>query len=128
LLVGAVSNPVSDVDQADFVLIIGANPSSNHPVAATWMKNAAQCGTRIVLVDPRRSDLTRLRHRRARHDSAGHGREPTHSRHRQRALPTSDPARIRGAAPLSWRLAPTTACSVAWCSSRLPKSRPQPTC
>jgi len=56
---GAVSNPVSDVEQADFVLVIGANPTANHPVAATWMKNAAQRGTRIVLVDPRRTDLAR---------------------------------------------------------------------
>jgi formate dehydrogenase major subunit len=56
---GAVSNPVSDVEQADFVLVIGANPTANHPVAATWMKNAAQRGTRIVLADPRRTDLAR---------------------------------------------------------------------
>ncbi|MEO8536963.1 MAG: molybdopterin-dependent oxidoreductase, partial [Betaproteobacteria bacterium] len=32
---GAVSNPVMDVTQADVVLLIGANPVSNHPVAAT---------------------------------------------------------------------------------------------
>ena len=56
---GAVSNQVSDVAQADLVLLIGCNPASNHPVAATWMKNAAQRGTRIVLADPRRTDLAR---------------------------------------------------------------------
>src|SRR3954467_7621102 len=37
---GAVSNPVMDVLKADVVLLIGANPIVNHPVAATWMKNA----------------------------------------------------------------------------------------
>ncbi len=56
---GAVSNPVSDVEHADVILVIGANPSSNHPVAATWMKNAAQRGARIVLADPRRTELSR---------------------------------------------------------------------
>ena len=37
---GAVSNQVNDVANAEVVLIIGANPTSNHPVAATWIKNA----------------------------------------------------------------------------------------
>ena len=56
---GAVSNPVNDVAQAGLILVIGANPSSNHPVAATWMKNAAARGTKIVMADPRRTDLSR---------------------------------------------------------------------
>ncbi|HAX22311.1 MAG TPA: formate dehydrogenase subunit alpha [Hydrogenophaga sp.] len=56
---GAVSNPVKDVEHAAFVLVIGSNPTSNHPVAATWMKNAAARGTQIVLADPRRTDLHR---------------------------------------------------------------------
>jgi predicted molibdopterin-dependent oxidoreductase YjgC len=38
---GAVSNPVRDVEHADFILVIGSNPTANHPVAATWIKNAA---------------------------------------------------------------------------------------
>jgi len=56
---GAVSNPVRDVEHAEFILVIGSNPTVNHPVAATWMKNAAQRGARIVLMDPRRTDLSR---------------------------------------------------------------------
>jgi formate dehydrogenase major subunit len=56
---GAVSNPAGDVQHADLVIVIGSNPTSNHPVAATWMKNAAARGTRIVLADPRRTDLAR---------------------------------------------------------------------
>ncbi len=56
---GAVSNPVNDVQHAELILVIGANPTSNHPVAATWMKNAAARGTRIVMADPRRTDLAR---------------------------------------------------------------------
>src|SRR5437870_6632670 len=60
---GAVSNQVSDVMKAELVFLIGANPTSNHPVAATWMKNAAETGTKLILMDPRKSDLTRLAYR-----------------------------------------------------------------
>jgi formate dehydrogenase major subunit len=60
---GAVSNPVMDVTQADVVIVIGANPTVNHPVAATWIKNAVKNGTKLVVCDPRRSDLARHAHR-----------------------------------------------------------------
>ncbi|MFN2646698.1 MAG: molybdopterin oxidoreductase family protein, partial [Burkholderiales bacterium] len=56
---GAVSNQVNDVMKAELVFLIGANPTSNHPVAATWMKNAAKAGVKLVYADPRRSDLAR---------------------------------------------------------------------
>jgi len=56
---GAVSNPVMDVLEAEVVLLIGANPVVNHPVAATWMKNAVKRGTKLILADPRRSELAR---------------------------------------------------------------------
>jgi formate dehydrogenase major subunit len=55
---GAVSNPVNDVAHAEVVIVIGSNPTANHPVAATWMKNAAKRGTKIVLADPRRTDIS----------------------------------------------------------------------
>ena len=60
---GAVSNPVMDVTKADVVIVIGANPTVNHPVAATWIKNAIKNGTKLVVCDPRRSDLARSAHR-----------------------------------------------------------------
>ena len=56
---GAVSNPVMDVMVADVVLLIGANPVVNHPVAATWLKNAIKNGTRLIMCDPRSSELAR---------------------------------------------------------------------
>ena len=54
---GAVSNPVNDVEHAELIFVIGSNPTANHPVAATWMKNAAKRGAKIVLADPRITDL-----------------------------------------------------------------------
>jgi formate dehydrogenase major subunit len=60
---GAVSNPVMDVTKAEVVIVIGANPTVNHPVAATWIKNAARNGTKLIVLDPRRSELSRQAHR-----------------------------------------------------------------
>ena len=57
---GAVSNPVMDVTQAEVLIIIGANPGVNHPVAATWIRNAVKNGTRLIVCDPRQSDLARI--------------------------------------------------------------------
>jgi len=55
----AVSNQVNDIEHSDMILVIGSNPTANHPVAATWMKNAAKKGTKIVLADPRITDIGR---------------------------------------------------------------------
>ncbi|TWG85992.1 formate dehydrogenase major subunit [Cupriavidus gilardii J11] len=60
---GAVSNPVMDVGKAEVVILIGANPTVNHPVAATWIKNAVRNGTRLIVADPRRSELARFAYR-----------------------------------------------------------------
>ncbi len=54
---GAVSNQVNDVEHSDLIFVIGSNPTANHPVAATWMKNAAKRGAKIVLADPRVTDI-----------------------------------------------------------------------
>ncbi len=55
-----VTNPLRDVVHADVVLLIGANPAQNHPVGATWIKNAIQQrGMKLVLIDPRRTELAR---------------------------------------------------------------------
>jgi formate dehydrogenase major subunit len=56
---GAVSNQVRDVAKAEVIFVIGANPTMNHPVAATWIKNAVKGGARLIVADPRRSDLSR---------------------------------------------------------------------
>jgi hypothetical protein len=56
---GAVSNPVADVQHADVIVVIGANPTVNHPVAATWMKNAVERGATLIVMDPRETELAR---------------------------------------------------------------------
>ena len=54
---GAVSNQDNDVAHAGLIFVIGSNPTANHPVAATWMKNAMKRGAKIVLADPRVTDI-----------------------------------------------------------------------
>ena len=56
---GAVSNQVRDVANAEVIFVIGANPTVNHPVAATFIKNAAKAGSKLIVADPRRGDLAR---------------------------------------------------------------------
>src|SRR5690606_40441209 len=47
---GAVSNPVMDVAKAEVVILIGANPIVNHPVGASWIKNAVKSGTKLIVM------------------------------------------------------------------------------
>ena len=54
---GAVTNVFADVARADVALITGSNATANHPVAATFMKEAATNGTKLIMVDVRRHDL-----------------------------------------------------------------------
>ena len=56
---GAVSNQVRDVEHSEVIIVIGANPTVNHPVGATWIKNATKAGAKLIVMDPRRSDLAR---------------------------------------------------------------------
>ena len=56
---GAVSNPMADVEHSDVIIIIGANPTINHPVGATWMKNAIKNGTNLIMMNPQGSELNR---------------------------------------------------------------------
>jgi formate dehydrogenase major subunit len=56
---GAVTAPFSAALDAELIIVIGANPTVNHPVAATFIKNATKRGTKLVIMDPRRQTLSR---------------------------------------------------------------------
>ena len=57
---GAVSAPFNAANDADCIIIIGARPTVNHPVAATYFKAAAKRGAKLVIMDPRRNEMSRL--------------------------------------------------------------------
>ena len=50
------------VDDADVIVIIGANPTDGHPVFASHMKKRLREGAKLVIIDPRRIDLVRSPH------------------------------------------------------------------
>ncbi len=57
---GAVSNQVSDgTADSDVIVIIGARPTVNHPVAATFMKNAAKAGKKLIVIGPHIPEIAR---------------------------------------------------------------------
>ena len=58
---GAVTAPVSEIKNAEVAIVIGARPTQNHPVAATFIKNAVKNnGLKLIIMDPRKQDLSRI--------------------------------------------------------------------
>jgi formate dehydrogenase major subunit len=51
---GAVTTTYGDVENADVALVTGSNTTANHPVAATFFKQAQRRGLKLIVVDPRR--------------------------------------------------------------------------
>ncbi|MCB1451529.1 MAG: formate dehydrogenase subunit alpha, partial [Nitratireductor sp.] len=56
---GAVSAPFTDAQFSDCIIVIGARPNTNHPVAATYLKQAAKRGAKLIIMDPRKQALMR---------------------------------------------------------------------
>ncbi len=50
---GAVTGSFMQALEADVVILTGCNPAVNHPVAATYFKQAARNGTKLIIIDPR---------------------------------------------------------------------------
>ncbi|MCA9118307.1 MAG: molybdopterin-dependent oxidoreductase, partial [Planctomycetaceae bacterium] len=57
---GAVTNVFADVARSGVALLTGSNAAANHPVAATFMKEAIRNGTKLIIVDVRRHELARF--------------------------------------------------------------------
>ena len=63
---GAVTASFMQATQADVIILTGCNPTVNHPVAATYFKQAAKNGTRIIVLDPRGIAMGAYAHRMVR--------------------------------------------------------------
>jgi formate dehydrogenase major subunit len=74
----AVTATFAQCANADVIVVIGANPTENHPVAATYFKNAAKRGATLIVMDPRGQALKR------------------HATHMLQAKPGSDVAMLNG--------------------------------
>jgi formate dehydrogenase major subunit len=55
------------VEDADVIVVVGANPTDAHPVFASRMKKRLRQGAKLIVIDPRRTDLVRSPHIEAQH-------------------------------------------------------------
>ena len=55
----AVTAPFTAALDSDVIIVIGARPTENHPVAATFIKNAKKEGKTLIVIDPRGQGLSR---------------------------------------------------------------------
>ena len=58
------------IDHTDVIMVIGANPTDAHPVFASRMKRRLRAGARLIVIDPRQTDLVRSAHIAADHHLA----------------------------------------------------------
>ncbi len=68
---GAVTASFMQALQSDVVILTGCNPAINHPVAATYFKQAARNGTKLIILDPRGQALDAYAHRSVRFTPGG---------------------------------------------------------
>ena len=57
---GAGTNPATDIPLADLMIVIGANPTSAHPVTGAKIKQRALSGAKLIVIDPVKTELARL--------------------------------------------------------------------
>jgi formate dehydrogenase major subunit len=57
---GAVTATFNEIENADVAIIIGSNAVENHPVAATYFKQFAKRGGKLIVMDPRGVGLRRF--------------------------------------------------------------------
>ncbi len=56
---GAATNSVEDIKHTQCMLVIGANPTAAHPVTGAKIKQRAMKGIPLIVIDPRKTELTR---------------------------------------------------------------------
>ena len=58
------------IEETDVIMIIGANPAAAHPVFASRMKKRLRKGAKLIVVDPRRTEMVEGAHYKAAHHLA----------------------------------------------------------
>ena len=60
---GAMTNPISDIEKADVILVVGSNTTETHPVISSYIKRAVKFGDKkLICLDPRGIDLKKHAH------------------------------------------------------------------
>src|SRR3972149_5125076 len=56
---GAMSNSIAELAGARLILAVGTNTTESHPVLSIRVKEAVRKGAKLIVVDPRKIELTR---------------------------------------------------------------------
>lgn len=56
---GAATNSLADIESTHLIMAVGCNPTEAHPVAGARIKRAVRRGTHLIVIDPRKIELTR---------------------------------------------------------------------
>jgi formate dehydrogenase major subunit len=54
---GAATSSFDDIEKAGLIMVVGANPTENHPIVGARIKQAALAGAKLIVIDPRRIEL-----------------------------------------------------------------------
>ena len=57
---GAATNSYADIEQAGLLMVVGANPTENHPIVGARIRQRARAGVPLIVIDPRRTELADL--------------------------------------------------------------------
>lgn len=57
---GAMTNPIGDIESCQAILVTGSNPSANHPIVDYRIRRAVKRGSRLIVIDPRRTPLAEI--------------------------------------------------------------------
>jgi len=57
---GAATNSFADIEQAQAFLLCGCNPTEGHPVVGARLRQAVRHGAKLLVMDPRATELARL--------------------------------------------------------------------
>jgi formate dehydrogenase alpha subunit len=57
---GAMTNSLPELANAKCIFIIGSNTTENHPIAAKWILRGREKGAKIIVVDPRATQMAFL--------------------------------------------------------------------
>jgi len=57
---GAMTNSFSDIENTDLIFLIGSNPTDAHPILGVKMKKAIRKGAKLIVVDPRKTEMAEL--------------------------------------------------------------------
>ncbi len=57
---GASTTSFEDVERSDVIMVVGANPTEAHPVLGSRIKQAVFAGAKLIVLDPRNTELARL--------------------------------------------------------------------